>query len=342
MFAPSIKLGDVNGIDFKISSGWVGIAVAFIISLHSPEAYDRYLELIPLLTLGQITLEPAFPQSKLAMLAFTTSVLAGIYLSVILHEIGHATAALKSGIDVESIKLWIGGGVAKIDTIPPMKEFLITISGPAVTVILVPVWALISIVTFTLNVTTIAWIFLMLSLFNFLMLVFNLLPLYPLDGGRIFRSLLLRKTSYLEATEYAFYTTITGISIAVILMITFGVYDYLLVSGIIAYISYLSYTNFKDTYDPEYVPDDFYIYEHTFAFDKGGHHPITDEQEQILKNYIKNQGGQITQMKNKADFIVSANQLKCRVDVKAQYTSPQHLVSEVTRGTISRKYYCLC
>lgn len=332
MFTPSVKLGNVNGIDFKISVGWVAILVVFIISLQNPEAYNRYLELIPLLTLGQITLEPAFPQSELAMLAFTTSILIGIYLSVILHEIGHATAALKSGIKVESIKLWVGGGVAKIDTIPPMKELFITIAGPTVTFILVPFWALISIVLFTLNLTAIAWIFLIVSLFNLLMLVFNLLPLYPLDGGRVLRSLLIRKTSYLKATKYAFYTTVTGISTAIILMITFGSYDYLLMSGIIGIISYLSYTNFKNTYDPEPIPDDFFIYEQTFAFDQCGLHPITDKQKQMLKNYIENQGGQTTQMKNRADFIVSADSFKNRVDPESSYISPLYLVNRLERN----------
>ena len=331
MLTPSIKLGEVNGVDFKISVGWIAILIGLTASLRNPEAYNRYLELVNLLTLGQVTLNPAFPQSQLVMLAFTVSVLIGIYLSVILHEIGHATAARNTGINVESITLWIAGGVAKIETIPSMKELPITIAGPAVTAILIPAYALVSAVLFTLNLTTVAWIFLLLTLFNTLMLIFNLLPLFPLDGGRILRSLLTRKTNYLNATKYTFYTTISIITIAISLMITFGNYDYLFMSGVVGFLACVSYKKFQQTYNPDNIvePDDFYIYEHTFSFDP---ETITRTQKENLTTYITKQGGQVTQNNNEADYIVSQEPIKFQQEPDTNHMHPLLLVQKLNQN----------
>jgi Zn-dependent protease len=332
MFTPSIKIGEVNGVDLKISAGWIAIFIWLTASLRKPEAYNRYLELIDLITLGHITLYPAFPQSQLTMLGFTITLLTGIYLSVIFHEIGHATAAYNRGIEVESVTLWIAGGLAKIETIPSMKELPITIAGPAVTATLVSTYAIITAILFELNITVVAWIFLLLSLFNFLMLIFNLLPLFPLDGGRIFRSLLTRKTNYLEATKYAFYTTITVITVSVGLMITFSHYDYLFISGVIGFLGYINYKNFDQTYNPENVvaPSDFFIYEHTFAFEAD--ETITEPQRENITTHIKKQGGKITQENEKADYIVSTEPLKFQRKSDTNYIHPLLIVQKLDRN----------
>lgn len=331
MLTPSIKLGEVNGVDFKISVGWIIISLLLVASFQNPEAYNRYFELINLLTLGEVTLNPAFPQSQIAMLGFTITVLIGIYLSVILHEIGHSTAARNRGINVDSISLWVAGGVAKIETIPSTKELPITIAGPAVTAILVPTYALIATVLFTLNITTIAWIFLLLALFNFLMLLFNLLPLFPMDGGRILRLLLTRNTNYLKATKYAFYTTMTLIATVVVLMITFGNYDYIFISSIIGLLSYANYVQFKKTYNPETVakPDDFYIYEQTFTFDA---ETITEVQKEKLATHIKNQGGQVAKNKENADYLISTEPFELQLNSETKYMNPILLVHKLEQN----------
>lgn len=313
MFTPSIKLGNINGINFKVSVGWVLIFVIVNITLRKPEAYDKYLELINILTIGHITLNPAFPESQIAMLAFTSTVIIGIYLSIILHEIGHTVAALSKGISVESISLWIGGGVAEIESNPPKEELLITIAGPAVTAILILIYALISTLLFVLNITTVSWVFLLLSLFNTLMFIFNLLPLFPLDGGRIFRSVLTYKTNYQTATRYSFYTTITLVITVILISVIFSNYDYIFISTVVSFLAYIEYRKFKHTYNPEVCtePEDFYIYEQTFTFDS---QTVTTEQKQTLKTHICSQGGQTSNNNRDAEFIISTDPVQFQND----------------------------
>lgn len=334
MLTPSIKLGEFKGVDFKISIGWVVIFILLTISFQNPESYDRYLELINLLTLGQVTLNPAFPQSQIHMLAFTVIVLLGVYASVILHEIGHATAAQNLGIDTESITLWIAGGVARIETIPVKKEFSITIAGPAVTAALIPIYALISTTLFILNTPIIAWIFLLLGLFNFLMFLFNLLPLFPLDGGRILRSQLTHKISYLKATKYATYTSFALVATAVIFMITVSYYHYLFITLTIGFISYINYKRFKKTYKNEHIikADEFFIYEHTFKFEQ---ETMQKEEQNTLKQYIQQQNGEITEDKNKADYIISKNPYELEEVPNTGFINPLILTHKLEENGVS-------
>lgn len=331
MLTPSIKLGEVKDVDFKISLGWVIMLVALIASLRNPYEFDRYFQLVNVATLGEVTISPVFPQSQLGMLGFTTTVLLGIYLSVTLHEIGHSIVARKRGINVESISLWVAGGVAEIETIPSDKELPITVAGPAMTFVLIPTYVVVSTVLFNFNITTIAWVFLLLSLFNVLMLLFNLLPLYPMDGGRILRSLLTHRISYLKATKYAFYTTMTSISTAVIFMLAFSHYDYLFISAVIGLLSYINYTQFKQKYNPESIaePDDFYIYEKKFKFDS---ETITQKQKNKITTHIKYQGAHIAESKEEADYIISTKPLELQPECEAKYMNPLLLVRKLEQN----------
>lgn len=331
MLTPSIKLGEMNGVDFKISIGWIVVFIWLTTSLRRPEAYNQYLEMFNLLTLGQFNINPVFPQSQLAMLGFTITVILGVYLSVILHEIGHSTAAHKRGINVESISLWVAGGVAEIETIPSNKELSITAAGPFVTFLLILTYAVIATALFILNITTVAWVFLLLSLFNILMFLFNLLPLYPMDGGRILRSLLTYKASYVKSTEYAFYTTITSITTVVILMLAFSQYDYLFISAIIGLLSYTNYKQFKEKYNPENIsiPDDFYVYEKKFKFDSGD---ITERQKNNIVTHLKNQGAQVAQDKEEADYIISTRPLELQLECETKYMNPLLLVHKLEQN----------
>lgn len=131
------------------------------------------------------------------------------FICVILHELGHSLTARRYGVNVPRILLMPIGGMAEMDRIPrqPRAEFLITIAGPAVNfaiaVLLLPVvWPLFSFRDDELYVA-VGGYWPMLLWANLVMGTFNLLPVFPMDGGRIFRAALASRLPYLQATWWA-------------------------------------------------------------------------------------------------------------------------------------------
>ncbi len=128
----------------------------------------------------------------------------GLFVSVLLHELGHTLVARRYGYEVSSIRLWVFGGVARMVAVPesPREELAIALAGPAVSVALglavaalvAPAAALAPAVGFLAGY---------LALTNVSLAAFNLLPAFPMDGGRVLRALLARRRSFLNATETA-------------------------------------------------------------------------------------------------------------------------------------------
>lgn len=133
-----------------------------------------------------------------------------LFCFVLLHELGHSLAAQAHGIRVHDIVLWPLGGLARLAAIPeqPGVEFRIAIAGPLVNFFLVALLLPMHLATGgSLDFHPdefMTWSALQYAMFvNLMMGSFNLLPAFPLDGGRIFRALLARKVSYLRATRAA-------------------------------------------------------------------------------------------------------------------------------------------
>jgi Zn-dependent protease len=122
----------------------------------------------------------------------------GLLGSVCLHELGHAMAAKQYGIDTAHITMYPFGGVAAIKGMPddPDQELVIALAGPAVNFALVAVFGLLwSIVGGRLVVAMIA--------VNLMMGLFNLIPAFPMDGGRVLRALLARRMGWVPASMLA-------------------------------------------------------------------------------------------------------------------------------------------
>ena len=118
----------------------------------------------------------------------------GVFTSVALHELGHSVVAMRKGCYVKEIVLSPIGGVAKMSNIPskPMDEFLIAIAGPAV-----------SLALGLLGIFSISQLFFLLGVINLMLFGFNLLPCFPMDGGRVLRVFLAHKKGRLQATRIA-------------------------------------------------------------------------------------------------------------------------------------------
>jgi Zn-dependent protease len=172
---------------------------------------------------------------------FGTLVLLAVFGCVLAHELAHAVVAIRHGLGVHDITLLPIGGVARIEhaSLTPRSESLIAAAGPlmnvAIAILLTPVVLLVAMarnidqavgVLLYADEISIAGFVLYLWIANLLLATFNLLPAFPMDGGRILRALLSVRRSRLTATRIAVYI---GQSFAVLLAIA-GIYagDFLL------------------------------------------------------------------------------------------------------------------
>lgn len=128
----------------------------------------------------------------------------GLFISVAVHELGHAYAARRYGVETESITLWLLGGLASLTSLPrePRKEFVIAIAGPIGSVLTAAVCYVLVLVT-PPSAPVLVFVFGWLVVMNVTLVAFNLLPAFPMDGGRIFRAILARSMPYGRATRYA-------------------------------------------------------------------------------------------------------------------------------------------
>jgi len=183
----SIRLGKIWGIPIGINYSWIFVFLLFIF-LMSEQFGDTF---------------PGWPLTQRWAVAVITTVL--FFLSVLAHELSHSLVAVRKGIPVRGITLFIFGGVSQLahEARRPLTEFLVAIVGPLTSIILglvlVGLWYLMRDVNSSLEA-----IFFSLSAINLSLGVFNMLPGFPLDGGRVLRSVIWGVTgSYWRATQIA-------------------------------------------------------------------------------------------------------------------------------------------
>jgi Zn-dependent protease len=197
-----ITLFHVRGI--RIAVDWSWFLVLFLVIFWLSDFYGKVL--------GESS-----ASSTPFLLALISAL--GFFGSIVLHELGHAMAALRNGIGISSIQLWIFGGMARMnrESDSPAVEFKVAVAGPLVTLAIVVVLAAIGLIAAgpeefrkaalaetdagTSGVLTmVAW----LTTINLLVLVFNLLPAFPMDGGRIVRAIAWWRTgNRTSATRFA-------------------------------------------------------------------------------------------------------------------------------------------
>jgi Zn-dependent protease len=184
-----------------------------------------------------------------AGLCWRTGFITLLFVCVILHELGHSLTARRYGVRVSRILLTPLGGIAEFDHIPtiPREELLITLAGPGVNFVIA---ALLS-PAFLAPLITDAplpphgWLSLGVHLLgaNLLMGCFNLLPVFPMDGGRIFRAFLAMRRPYLEAT---FWAARTGQFFAVVLSLVALWLDWWLTAILFGFVFLLAGAEYRN------------------------------------------------------------------------------------------------
>ncbi|MGA9402516.1 CBS domain-containing protein [Haladaptatus sp.] len=128
----------------------------------------------------------------------------GLFAGVILHELGHSVVSMHYGYPIDSITLWIFGGIARLTDQPEewSEEFFIAIAGPVVSIIL-GVLSFAALFVVPSGFDTVRFVLGYLALMNIVLAAFNLLPGFPMDGGRVLRALLARTRPFAQATQIA-------------------------------------------------------------------------------------------------------------------------------------------
>jgi len=181
----------------------------------------------------------------------------GLFVGVLLHEFGHSLVALRYGYDIESITLWLLGGMANFAEFPEdwRHELVIAIAGPVVSV-------LVALASFGAFLATpeefdaVRFVLGYVAVLNGALAAFNLLPGFPMDGGRILRALLSRTRPHERATRQA---AAVGKAFAVLLAITgLFVNPFLVLVAIFVFLAASSEaqrTEFEETFEGVAVHD---------------------------------------------------------------------------------------
>jgi Zn-dependent protease/CBS domain-containing protein len=187
----SITLFHLRGI--RVAVDWSWFLILFLLIFWLSQFF------------GDVLGEPSTAAGPFALALISTL---GFFGAIVLHELGHAVAARRNGIGIASIQLWVFGGIARMDreAASPRAEFEVAIAGPLVTLGIA--LALVAAGTAAVGwnafshafglalgfgpdeevsgvVAMLAW----LASFNVFVLVFNLLPAFPMDGGRVARAI---------------------------------------------------------------------------------------------------------------------------------------------------------
>ncbi|WP_298864358.1 site-2 protease family protein [uncultured Sulfitobacter sp.] len=190
MFSNSVKILSVDGFEIKVDPSWLIIASLVTWSLSQ----QYFPDVMP-----EATAHTYLIMALIGML--------GLFASLLLHELAHSVVARRLGIEIKSITLFIFGGLAELGSEPnsARDEFWIAVAGPVMSLCLAACfWVFAQIAVLASGADPFVAVLSYLALINLVLALFNLVPAFPLDGGRILRAYLWhRGGNALKATQMA-------------------------------------------------------------------------------------------------------------------------------------------
>ena len=190
MFSNAVKICSINGFIIKVDPSWLVIA-----SLITWSLFQQYFPSV----LPDASGETYLTMALMGML--------GLFASLLLHELAHSVVARHLGVPINSITLFIFGGMAEMDAEPTSAkdEFWIALAGPIMSLCLAFGFLIFAqLAWFVTTAAALKEVLSYLALINLVLALFNLVPAFPLDGGRILRAYLWHRTgNALAATRTA-------------------------------------------------------------------------------------------------------------------------------------------
>ncbi len=196
----SVRIGSVFGIPIKLGTSFLLVVplIAYLIGTQIGMTATLLGDLLG----GEI--DPAALTTGVLPWVLGLAAALGLFVGVFLHELGHSLVARRYGVHIEAITLWFLGGLAQFEEFPDSwtQELKIAIAGPIVSVV-IGVACYGGFVALPAELPAVRFVLGYLAVLNIVLAGFNLLPGFPMDGGRVLRALLSRNRSRLEATQIA-------------------------------------------------------------------------------------------------------------------------------------------
>lgn len=238
MFKNSITIGKISGIPIKLHISFI-IALPFI-----AWAVSTNIE-----TMANMM---SIPYQNMIISDYIFGLLITIFLfvSVGLHELGHSFVARSKGQKINSITLMLLGGMAEIKemTEDPGDELKISIIGPMVSLAIGLTMILIAQLISSILLPDLVFLILYLGQLNVFLAVFNMIPAFPNDGGRVLRAFIARKKDFLAATKIA-------VSVSKVIVFIFGVIGFIYGNFILILIAFFIYMRANQEFQYSVIKD---------------------------------------------------------------------------------------
>jgi Zn-dependent protease/predicted transcriptional regulator len=189
MFGRRITLFKMLGFEVRVDASWLIIAVLIVWSLAVGVFPYRL---------------PGLPSATYWWMGIFGAL--GLFVSIVVHEFSHSIVARRNGLPMKGITLFVFGGVAEMESEPPdpKTEFLMALAGPLASLAIGAVFYVIGAAAATSLPLEVVTVLNYLAQINWLLAIFNMIPAFPLDGGRVLRALLWQRSGNLvSATRTA-------------------------------------------------------------------------------------------------------------------------------------------